>query len=340
MPYIRYQENNYACNESESVLDCLNRHGVPVLSSCRNGICQTCMMRAINGQPPAEAQKGLKESLRAQNYFLACACKPETDLEVALPGEEIAHRFPAKVLAKKYLNQDILCIRLKVPQPVGYRPGQYINIYRPDGLTRTYSLASLPQQHEPMELHVRKLNGGQMTTWLHDELQAGDDLEISDAIGECFYIPGDQEQHMLLVGTGCGLSPLYGIIRDALAHEHKGQIHLFHGSRTIEGLYLIDELKTLEQQHVNFTYTPCISGKVVPEGYTHGRANDVALAAHPDLKDWRIYLCGHPNMVSDLKKKAFLAGASLKEIFADPFVFSCEPVNDQSVNERKSQVSA
>ena len=127
---------------------------------------------------------------------------------------------------------------------------------------------------------------------------------------------------LLLIGTGCGLAPLYGIVRDALDHGHSGPICLFHGSSTHDGLYLIDELRHLAEHYANFFYTPCISSEPVRKGFAAGRAEQVALDTMKSLKGVRLYLCGHPDMVRETKRKAFLAGASLKEIFADPFVIN------------------
>ena len=53
-----------------------------------------------------------------------------------------------------------------------------------------------------------------------------------------------------------------------------------------------------------------------------GRAADLALAAHPDLTGWRVFLCGHPGMVKTSKKLSYLAGASMADIYSDPFEIS------------------
>jgi NAD(P)H-flavin reductase len=58
----------------------------------------------------------------------------------------------------------------------------------------------------------------------------------------------------------------------------------------------------------------------VPEGFSHGRVNEVALASLPDLKGWRIFLCGHPEMVNQMKKMTFLKGAASADIYADAFL--------------------
>jgi NAD(P)H-flavin reductase len=123
----------------------------------------------------------------------------------------------------------------------------------------------------------------------------------------------------LLIGTGSGLAPLYGIARAALYQGHTGPVRLFHGSRHRGGLYLIDELNELGAEFSNFDFIPCVSGPDVPHGYTSGRPSDVALQELPDPKGWRIFLCGHPDMVAMTRKKAFLAGATMKDIYADAF---------------------
>jgi NAD(P)H-flavin reductase len=94
---------------------------------------------------------------------------------------------------------------------------------------------------------------------------------------------------------------------------------LYHGSREIDGLYWIAEMQQLAYQYPNFHYTACVSGESVPEGIVQGRANDLAFTAIKNLKDWRVFLCGHPEMVKQSKRQAYLNGAGLQDIHADAF---------------------
>ena len=319
MANIAFEGKSYACGENETVLDCLNGHGVPVPSSCKAGVCQTCLMKATKGEVPAESQKGLKSTLVEQNYFLACSCRPFDDIEVSLPGAEFG-RIPATVLGIEPLNGDIVCVKLYPGRDFEYRAGQYINFYKDESTSRSYSLASVSNLDECIKLHVRKIPQGRVSTWIHESLSPGDSVEISEAAGDCFYTPGNPDQGLLLIGTGSGLAPLYGIIRDALMAGHAGPIRLYHGSLNVEGLYLISELRQLAMTHQNFSYTPCVSEGMAPEGFSSGIVLDVALKETPELSGWRVYLCGNPNMVNAAKKKTFLAGASIRDIYADPFV--------------------
>lgn len=319
MPRLTFEARSYALRENESVLECLTRHGVTVPHSCKSGICQSCMMRSVQGAPPAEAQKGLKESLQAEGYFLSCSCVPQVDMEVTLSAPEL-FLVPVTVQSLVRLNGKIARLRLQPSQSIEYHPGQFVNLRRDDGLIRSYSLASVPQQDGYLELHVQRTTHGQMSGWIYEQLKAGDTLQVSTPHGECYYRPAALEQALLLVGTGSGLAPLYGVIRDALHSGHRGPIWLFHGSRTRTGLYLVDELRALADAHNNFRYVPCLSGEPELDGIISARADAAALQQHPNLKSWRVFLCGHPDMVKTAKRNAFLAGAALHDIQADAFV--------------------
>jgi NAD(P)H-flavin reductase/ferredoxin len=308
-----------SCESGElSVLDSLTAQGVHVPSSCRVGICQACLMRAVKGKVPAKAQSGLKPSLLALDYFLACACYPQEDLEVALAEDGLA-RIEAQVSRLRLLSPHILGVWLAPSVALDYRAGQFIRLYKDEATSRSYSLASLPAKDEQLELHVRRVPGGLVSGWMFDQLRVGDTVAISEAMGNCIYVPGRPQQNMLLVGTGSGLAPLYCIAREAMGNGHSGEIRVYHGSRDENGIYLAGEMQRLAEANANFHYLPCVSAAEPQPGWSKGRALDLALNDHPDLSNWRVYLCGNPGMVESAKKRAFMAGASMRDIHADAF---------------------
>lgn len=327
MPTIAFEGKDYQSEPDESILDCLTRHGVSVKYSCRSGVCQTCIMVAQEGTLPEKSQAGLKETLKARNYFLACSCVPRNDIGIGRPDSNLIE-IETTVESTDLLNPEVVRIRLARPDNYEYYPGQYLTLFNAAGAGRNYSIASIPAQENFLELHIRLIPGGQVSSWAHNEVRAGDTVRISESNGDCFYMANNQEQPMLLIGTGTGLAPLYGIAREAIRQGHQGPVHLYHGSRTLDGhttpygLYLVDELKALAQIQERFYYHPCISRGHVPEGMQPGRANDVALEDYKDLSGWRVYLCGREDMVKTTKQKAFLAGASLQDIYADPFLLT------------------
>jgi len=276
------------------------------------------MLRMLDRAPPDHAQAGLGPTLRAQGYFLSCLCAATNDLTIADPrGAEVFAR--AAVVSKELVGPDICRIRLCAESPLTYRAGQFINIRRGDGLMRSYSLASVPRADAHLELHVRRMRHGEMSGWIIDTLAVGESVEFYGPAGACFYLPGREDDPLLLVGTGTGLAPLVGIARDALLSGHRGPVHLYHGSDDVSGLYLDRELRSIEDRYASFHYHPCVAGGQPRPCDAHGFPNVVAFAEHPLLRGWRIYLCGLPAMVTAARRAAYLAEASLFDIYADPF---------------------
>jgi len=167
---------------------------------------------------------------------------------------------------------------------------------------------------------VRRFSGGLVSGWIFEQLEPGSVVMISEAFGDCFYLTGRPRQDILLLGTGCGLAPLYGITRDALNSGHRGRIRLYHGSREAGGLYLTEQLRQIAAAHSNFQYRQCVSEGPPGEGHCSGTPLELALKDNPDLGGWRVYLCGNPQMVDAARMETFLAGAASSEIFADPFL--------------------
>jgi ferredoxin-NADP reductase len=317
MPNVNFEGRLYSLAENETVLDALLRHGVTAAHSCKAGACHACLLRASAGTIPATAQAGLKDSWKSQGYFLPCICRPQTDLTIAAVGSDA--RVGATITHLRRLSPTVLHVRLECDSPIHHRAGQYITLVRGDGLARSYSVAS-SHRHPHLDLHVRRIPVGRMSGWLHDQAQPGHRLSVIGPSGDCFYIPGNEDQPLLLIGTGTGLAPLYGILQDSLHHGHRGPIHLFHGAVTSNDLYICDELAQTAARHSNVTYQPVVLQGPALDGIVVDSIDRAVLRALPNLKGWRTYICGDPDLVQSLRKKVFLAGAASREIFFDAFV--------------------
>jgi len=324
VPVITFEGKGYHCKEGETVLESLTRHGVLIPSSCQSGVCQTCITKAVKGTPSVASQQGLKDTLADQNYFLACICKPEEDMELSV-ADVAEKKVSASIIEKTLLNESVIRIRLKTEQPLDYIAGQFMNVMHPEtGVTRSYSLASLPRE-DFLELHIKRVPDGRVSGYFHDDAKLGDQLSLMGPAGDCFYTDRDLDQPLLLVGVGTGLAPLYGILRDALARGHRGKIHLFHASLAVQGLYYMDELYALADENEQVQYTPCVLHGEAPRDGEQGDLQQVLKKSHPDLKGWRVYVCGDPAIVNGLKQTCFMSGAKMTDIYSDPFVFDVTP---------------
>jgi ferredoxin-NADP reductase/ferredoxin len=313
---ILYEDRVFE-SDGGSLLDGLTAQGIAVPQGCRAGICQGCLMQLREGSVPERARHGLTASMVDRGLFLACQCVPESDIVVG-PADAVLEKTAARVSGIREIGRDIFRLRLRPDEPYRYRAGQFLRLYRDAGTWRNYSLASVPELDEDIELHVRRIPGGQVSGWVCGRAAAGDRVVLSEARGDCCYEPGKPDGALLLLATGTGLAPLYGIVRDALRQGHAGPLLLYHGSATLEGRYLAEELNALSRRHPQFRYRHCVPGGA-PDAL-EGTPVEAALRDQPSLGGWRVYLCGNPEMVSDAGTAVFLAGASMSDILADPFV--------------------
>lgn len=315
---IRFRGRSLHLREDETVLDCLERSGESVPASCRSGVCQTCLLRATSGEVPPESQQGLTRAQRERGFLLACACRPRGDLDLALG--EVQDRFESRVLLVRQLGANVAQLFLEKPAELTFRAGQFLQVVRPaDGLTRPYSIASLPGE-DSLELHVALHPQGKMSGWLG--AAQGQLVALRGPSGECTYHEECRGRPLYLIGTGTGLAPLLGILRDALSRGHEGPIALYHGARNVEGLYLWPQLLELAARHPQLRLEGRVSeapSSVLPCLRT-GRVGIDALPALPELQRAELFLCGNPDLVQAIRRHAYLEGAELARIHADPFV--------------------
>lgn len=318
MPRLQFEDKEYGIVRGETVLETLLRNNVGVNYSCKRGTCLTCLLKTPS-VPPKGGQKELSPALAERGLFLPCISEAQ-DGFVCSRADEAEFSTPAEITRTEVVSKTIQLVRIRPDKPFSYRSGQFINLHRADGLSRSYSLASVARLDDQLEIHVQHRKNGIMSNWLREEAEAGEKILVSGPFGSCFYSIQDRKKPLLLIATGAGLAPLSAIIRDALEAGHAAPIHLYHGSGSLEGVYFRDKMSGLAAQFPNLVYQPCLSGpEEEGDNLRDGRAHDVAMRDIASLKGWRVFLCGNPEMVHEARKQAYLAGAEIHEISFDAF---------------------
>lgn len=328
MAEVKYNASTFSLNEHESVLDCLLRNQQHIPYACKAGMCQACLVKAVNCEATEISKKWIKESWQAMGYTLACQWVPDSDVELSLP---LIEEFSIAVNIKSidFLNKRVMRLILEVEDKGSmfhYIPGQYLTLINSDGITRSYSIANNYEDDHLIELHIGQTSEGVFSGWLFHTASTGDKLHIRGPAGDCFYSSQEHDDFpILLAATGTGLAPLYGIIHDALKQNHQGPISLFHGGRTVDHLYYVSELMALQEDHSQFNYYPSVIEPVNAhkiKGLCEGKVEEVVQEhiSDYDIGHTRVYLCGEPDFVYQLRKRIFLKGARSSFIFCDPFI--------------------
>ena len=181
---------------------------------------------------------------------------------------------------------------LDLPEWSGHRAGQHLDVrltaedgYRAE---RSYSIASPPG--EPVAITVERLDDGEVSPYLTEELRAGDALELRGPIGGYFVWGPEDGGPLLLVAGGSGVVPLMAMLRHRRAAGSDVPARLLYSSRTLEDVIYRGELDELGAVVVH-TLT-----REQPPGWTgYSRRVDAELlgeVAWPAAQDPRVFVCG------------------------------------------------
>jgi len=137
---------------------------------------------------------------------------------------------------------------LEIPDWPGHRSGQHVDVRltAEDGYQaqRSYSIASAPE-NERLEITVERLDDGEVSPYLAEELVVGDKLELRGPIGGYFVWEAGQDGPLLLVAGGSGVVPLMAMLRHRAATGADVPARLLYSSRTLEEVIYRDELDRL-----------------------------------------------------------------------------------------------
>ena len=161
------------------------------------------------------------------------------------------HRLTVQAVTEE--TPDARSITLAVPEGLAdsfrYRPGQFLTLrLAVDGrhLPRCYSMSSTPGLDEALRVTVKRVAGGRGSGWLCSKLRPGDSLEVMAPAG--IFTPAGLEGDFVLAAGGSGITPVFSILRAALARGC-GRIRLLYANRDERSVIFRDALQALAAEH-------------------------------------------------------------------------------------------
>jgi ferredoxin-NADP reductase len=199
-------------------------------------------------------------------------------------------------------NERASTIVLDAPEWAGHRPGQHLDVRltAEDGYQaqRSYSIASAPDDAN-LELTVERLDDGEVSPYLVDELRPGDELELRGPIGGYFVWEDSLGGPLLLLGGGSGVVPLRAMLRHHAAARSDVRARLLVSAPALEEVLYRNELEQLAaagEADVRFTLT-----RAWPDGWPgYRRRIDRALleeVSWPAAERPLVYVCGPTGFV-------------------------------------------
>ncbi len=217
-------------------------------------------------------------------------------------------------------------LNLGVPGWPGHRAGQHVDLRltAEDGYQaqRSYSIASAPED-ATLQLTIVRVDDGEVSPYLLDELRSGDPLDIRGPVGGHFSWSVDEGGPLLLVGGGSGLVPLMAMVRHRAAHGSDAETRLLVSARSDDDLLYREELAALQPALQpadrliiarNYTREP-------PAGWTgwKRRVDAAMLAALGAPPGSNCFVCGPTPFVEAVTQDLVAAGHEPRRIHAERF---------------------
>jgi CDP-4-dehydro-6-deoxyglucose reductase len=342
----RSAQRSFEVDPDQNLLDAALKAALNVPHSCKGGNCGACRARLIDGEIvyPYGTPPGLSEAEAAEGMILMCQARARGDVtletfEVQPAADAVIKRLPCRIERATAVSHDVMQLFLRLPaaEDFHFEPGQYLDILLPGGRRRSFSIASPPHDSKPLELHVRRVAGGEFTDKLFHAETRDALLTIEGPLGQFIY--RESPAPMLLVGGGTGLAPLLSMLRhiieNAPSRALERDLHLYWGVRSERDLYAretLDEMLSKAQllsKVQRLRYTPVLSEAGVEWRGRSGWVHEAALQDIADLSGFEVYMAGPPAMISAARQAFEARGAARAQIFFDSFDYAPDALERQ-----------
>lgn len=293
------------CDDDEKVTDAAFRQKINLPMDCRDGVCGTCKCFAEKGEYELEfyMDESMSDEEAEQGYVLTCQMIPESDCVLRVPASSALCKTAPEAVEGEVLGVDNLSetsfgLRVKLAKPIGFLPGQYVNVTVPGTDThRSYSFSSAPGAEEATFL-IRNLPGGVMSSYLGDRAKPGDSVTLTGPMGAFYLRPIERAQLWLAGGTG--LAPFLSMLEQVAAQGADHPVVLYYAVTRAADLVELDRVKDLADKIGNVTVITILAA----EEDAHERkgfVTDHVTAEDLNGGDCDVYLCGPPPMVDAVR---------------------------------------
>jgi CDP-4-dehydro-6-deoxyglucose reductase len=323
-------DRSFRVEPGQPLLDAALAAGLNLPHSCKGGNCGTCRARLLHGAVsyPNGRPLGLSDAEVAEGYVLLCQARALGDLdietyEVTTADAAPIKRLPARIERVAALTHDVVAVFLRLPaaELFDFQPGQYVDVMLSAGRRRSFSIASPPHDSRLLELHIRRVPGGEFTEQFFAADARSRLLSIEGPLGQLVY-----REHagvpMLLVGGGTGLAPLKSILRHVLENNLHRDITLYWGVRGRRDLYAHDELEAIARRIPGFRYRPVLSEADADWPARRGFVHEAVRRDFEHLTAADIYASGPPAMIAALRETFALRGADPARLFVESFDYA------------------
>lgn len=253
------------------------------------------------------------------------------------------HGLKVQKIKKEANNSVHICF--EIPQNLRheflFKQGQYVNVrllHNGEDLRRSYSIVNAPSEGKAdLEILVKHLDGGRVSTYLNQTLKVGDTLQISAPAGHFFTDYNDANTKTYVgLAAGSGISPVISNLKEALYREPNSFAWLFFSNKSWADIIFRKEIDELENAFLGrFKAVYLVSREKHPhdelfEGRICSDKMDTILATFPEIsvRESTYFICGPSEMIKEIS--FFLKNSKKVPALQIMYEYFAAPDDDQT----------
>ncbi|MFZ3206676.1 MULTISPECIES: glycine-betaine demethylase subunit GbcB [Pseudomonas] len=189
------------------------------------------------------------------------------------------------------------CFMAEQPVLFFFKPGQFVTLeleIDDQPVMRSYTISSSPSVPYSFSISIKRMPGGKVSNWLHDNLQEGQELAVHGPVGlfNAIDFPADK---VLLLSGGVGITPVMSMTRWFYDTNANVDMVFVHSARTPKDIIFHRELEHMAARINNFSLHIICEKHGQGEAWAgyRGYLNQKMLELMaPDFMEREIFCCG------------------------------------------------
>jgi ferredoxin-NADP reductase len=213
------------------------------------------------------------------------------------------------------VTHDVKSFSFEQPGSASLRflPGQYLTfrlLVDGERVERCYTISSAPTRPERLTITVKRVPGGKVSGWLHENLRVGDAIGAAGPLGRFSYANHPGERYLFLT-AGSGITPAMSMVRTLRGSGDPAGVVFVHCARTPDDIIFRAELEEIATEpRVDVVFVCEADSPAEHWAGLRGRLDpQVLLAVAPDLVDRETFTCGPPPFMDAVRSMLGALGA-------------------------------
>ena len=213
-----------------------------------------------------------------------------------------------------------------------YQAGQHLPIslnLAGEKVNATYTLSSSPTRSGSLMITVKRVPGGRVSNYLHDEFRVGDTLTARTPGGK-FHLNSTDISKVLLLSAGSGITPMLSMLKAMTDQALDNDVVFFHSARSEKDLIAKEEVAALALHHGNCRVSYTLTRSAMPQWTDYqGHINSRMLAKIPDLARRQVFVCGPESFRENAKRLLLALGLPQSAYHFESFGKAKKPTQEQ-----------